>query len=484
MEDWQPQSRELANETASIWQEGLNFLFKFGTPKFQSASNSTKIPGINLTIGELSTKLMSVLGLVEGVTQADDILLVPESWRRQLYSELQNLRASSEAVMGYVAGTETDRINNYELENLRVTLTDGSVHKIGNLLANVNVSLESVLVAVQTISPVINFKEFGPYATGMRNLVATQQETQQIRSDVLASFEAIKTMETRIYEIGEDSETQLTNVSDAAQSSLLSRKTAEEAAADSDLTLTRITSVDKQAEELKARIVAYRADLERFQSDIDEKEKQFDSLKNNFENSHAKLTVAIESVEQLANDAESMLTGSTKAGLARTYKKMLDELDPKVEVAETKFNNSIRYLFLASLPLVIYLLLSGASNILGDKIILLRGIEISTLRVLALALPLLPMIWSAKFSASKHHDLFTLREDYAHRYSLCMAVDGFQKQAPEFTQEIAGATFLEMSKNPVSTIGTKKETVEHPNKLQSILMDKFGLNYKGKEDSA
>lgn len=96
------------------------------------------------------------------------------------------------------------------------------------------------------------------------------------------------------------------------------------------------------------------------------------------------------------------------------------------------------------------------------------------------ALLLLPAAWFAKFAATRHAALFRLKEHYAYKYSVASSVEGFKKQAEQFKDGIAAATFFELTFNPAERMEAKGHEERHPNPVMEWFMKKLGATYDGK----
>ena len=77
------------------------------------------------------------------------------------------------------------------------------------------------------------------------------------------------------------------------------------------------------------------------------------------------------------------------------------------------------------------------------------------------ALVLLPSILLLAFTSRRHSALFQLREEYSHKYNIAASVNGFKQQAPDYEQPIAAAVFLELLKNPASSLVKNPEETDN-----------------------
>ena len=79
-------------------------------------------------------------------------------------------------------------------------------------------------------------------------------------------------------------------------------------------------------------------------------------------------------------------------------------------------------------------------------------------------LPVIPAIVFTKFAASKHNNLFKLREHYAHKFAISFSLKGFKDEIkPENQQGIVEATFKDLAvHNPANSIDNRDGGEKHP----------------------
>ena len=141
-----------------------------------------------------------------------------------------------------------------------------------------------------------------------------------------------------------------------------------------------------------------------------------------------------------------MLSSSTVAGLASEFGAIREDLGNKLTDAHTSFNWSVVFLAGSALPLMLFVFAPFIVAFFPANENLARAIsgmaaEKSSWhyvgQVLARFLILLPAIWYVSFCTARYNSLFKLKEHYAYKYSMAVAVEGFKKQAPEYEGMIA-----------------------------------------------
>jgi hypothetical protein len=74
----------------------------------------------------------------------------------------------------------------------------------------------------------------------------------------------------------------------------------------------------------------------------------------------------------------------------------------------------------------------------------------------------IPGTWATAFFASNYAELFHLSREYAHKAALAKAIDGFQREAPAYKEEIVGSVFMEIQDNPGSRKAPPPATPQNP----------------------
>jgi len=75
---------------------------------------------------------------------------------------------------------------------------------------------------------------------------------------------------------------------------------------------------------------------------------------------------------------------------------------------------------------------------------------------------MLPATRTTAFFAGNYAELFHLSREYAHMAALAKSIDGFQREAPQYKEEIVGGVFLEIQDNPGSRKAPRAATPQNP----------------------
>lgn len=172
------------------------------------------------------------------------------------------------------------------------------------------------------------------------------------------------------------------------------------------------------------------------------------------------MNAAETNIGDMLKRADQMLSVATVTGLAATFEGERQTLDGKMKWALGGFAVGIlllicatgllaTYVFAAPLGIGIWPLGAPENTAQSRSQVELAG-------VLARSIILLGPFWLTLFSARRYNALFDLRQHYSHKYNLAVAVDGFQKQAPEYKEMLAALVFQKIMTNPVNEQKSRK----------------------------
>src|SRR5690606_5370776 len=167
-----------------------------------------------------------------------------------------------------------------------------------------------------------------------------------------------------------------------------------------------------------------------------------------------------------------MLSSATVAGLASNFSTMMGKLTSELKWARIAFYIGIAFLTLSALPLLAFVIMPLAAPILQSMFPDLTFAASDFVpdpvnngwqylgQVLARIAVLLPAAWFVSFAAIRHSSLFRLREHYAYKYSMAVAVEGFKQQSPRYEQEIAALVLEQLAFNPADKLIPSKDIRE------------------------
>jgi hypothetical protein len=219
----------------------------------------------------------------------------------------------------------------------------------------------------------------------------------------------------------------------------------------------QIKTIGANSEKLEALIGSYVSKFEAFQKELDNRNEEFiqfqadsKAAKEANENREAE-------IDRLTKLADSMIKGSTTAGLAKSMEDTRMRYEDRMNAARNGFRWSIVFLVVSALPLAAHLL-PGLIGEFFPKVT--ATAHESWYGVLGKVLLMVPATWLTGFYTKTFADFFHLEREYAHKAALAMSVDGFKRQAPKYEEEITAEVFLEIRNNPAK--GSSVEPASHP----------------------
>ena len=219
----------------------------------------------------------------------------------------------------------------------------------------------------------------------------------------------------------------------------------------------QIKTIGSNSEQLEPLIGSYVSKFEAFQKELDNRNEEFiqfqadsKAAKEANENREAE-------IDRLTKLADSMIKGSTTAGLAKSMEDTRMRYEDRMNAARSGFRWSIVFLVVSAVPLAAHLL-PGLIGEFFPKVT--ATAHESWYGVLGKVLLMVPATWLTGFYTKTFADFFHLEREYAHKAALAMSVDGFKRQAPKYEEEITAEVFLEIRNNPAK--GSSVEPASHP----------------------
>lgn len=385
-----------------------------------------------------------------------------ENHVNQLYTNVNSLLA---------AGVSSINITNFVLQS-------NNNQSNLNLPNNIKTIYESANQFMQTyyiMTVATKGTSHHNFSHAYKNLKESRSEFRQLVNELKKHLQQTNKTFEQIEEHRKQSEnlkSEIERIQNEAQSS---SKTISEYESETTQKLTSVRDVHQKAEQLRQTVEEFQADFDNFQSQLDSRE---DKLRQG----NTKQQKLIEELENLRttitdiNDqAEAMLSGATVAGLASSFGGIRDKLHDELKTARKAFYTGICILFVSAIPLTLYVL----PQLFGSAVRSGEAIELDIVQIIGRALLLIPGAWLTRFAAARHAALFRLKEHYAYKYSIAASVEGFKRQATNYEEEIAAATFFELTFNPGDKMDKSDDTERHPNPIINKVMDKMGFTRDG-----
>jgi hypothetical protein len=459
----------------------IGFLSEVRGPAGQAFLLDRQVPGTPFSLTDLDAQLVALMGVVDGLQGIDATRLVPATYAANATQRLIELRdAVLTPLVQAVDTARSGEIQALDAESWQITTSNGSPFNLAPSLQQ----LHSKLVEfADQVAPLVAFMQVGMQFSAIVDnarhqtgeLFAAADRTA--RSAKLAEADAARS-KGLVDDVGA-SRLEAERLKSEAESD---RKSISGYAAEIVTKVAEIRQDSDKAEKLRVTVEAYQAQFDAFKAAFDEREKSYKSRDNEQTALGARLIANEAEVERLIAAAEAMLTGANVAGLASAYAAARDKLSKELFWARWAFYIGIVLLVLSVLPLETFILPHVFEAIGVTLPPPPTDAKLYALQIAARLVLLVPAAWFLRFAANRHSALFRLREEYAHRYALASSVEGFKKQAEEFKEMIAAATYMHLTANPAGTLAdhAKGGDDKAPNPFLDKVMDLITKKVDGK----
>jgi hypothetical protein len=469
-------------------------------PGGQKIDLSTEIPGTAHSITEINLRVGSLLQMASCMTSEQDPSLVPQARINEFKAPVDQMLSQ------YLTINET--LARIKSEGGGVGIIDPASSSLQSQQGEIKLELathfthiwnhsEAALGALYPLLGILRAQGFGDFSSAHAAFSAIVQEVQKERRKfadlVKEGQKARDELKARGQKLNEELETLKENavsvneeISRLRSESENYRKSLSEYASEGTDKITSIRATNADAEELEKAVETYQAQFTNFQNQLDRREKIIERGNLRQQELVESLNAVEKEINEINDHSRTMLSGATIAGLAGEFGNIRNSLSDELKKARRVFYLSIGLLFLSLIPLILYVF-PGVFARLGvpTSITTAHGTEtMSALEFLgqiaARAILLIPAAWFTKFAAARHAALFRLKEHYAYKYSVAASVDGFKQQADPYKNEIAAATFFELTFNPADRMEGKGGEERHPNPAMEFVMKKLGMTEDGR----
>jgi hypothetical protein len=180
---------------------------------------------------------------------------------------------------------------------------------------------------------------------------------------------------------------------------------------------------------------------------------ELDSVQKRVQAAEAKASLIVSSldaqkvgVDELIKQANAMVSGATAVGLATAFNQERQDLDERMKGSMRIFAAGIVLIIVSTSLLAAYVFQLKSDipipGLSGGQAVTLSGF-------LVRAVILLGPVWLTLFATRRYRRLFDLRQQYSHKYAMALSVDGFQRQAPTYKEQIAYWVFQTVGASPV-----------------------------------
>lgn len=439
------------------------------------------IGGTELSLSDIKTILAALLDALSRLEEMQQIAFVP----RSLLQRVSDMLGQISSEMGQMSGAITQRgaRSFSETSSLTILGTSGAAYALGQNARNIASYIDQVLTDWLTLRSALRAPKFRDFSELFGSLGVYRDTMEDITDQAKNITNKISTLHNTLEENVEQSTEGASEIKRLLDYSTGLRDSLTDASSEASTKLSEIKSAIQSAHELSSSVDTYTTNLESFDQSISARIKKFQDESKRIDYINNKSKSQSQDIDRIIAQAESMLTGSTNAGLAHRFNEKHELISDELKKAARSFYYSIAALVVLSIPMILYILPPEFVAAIFPETLGKLGAWASSgightptdvlAQVLARALLLIPGIWLVRFTASRHAKLFRLREDYAYKYSIASSVEGFKKQAGKYSGEIAAASFFELIFNPACSMEQGGEVEKHPNPIFEKVMEKL-----------
>lgn len=460
----QPELMNIGDATVRAlqqWQDAYAAIAAVGV----EVTAPTQPPGTTLEdTGIRTTAALSAVSRLKGASREQLELLghrLPT-----LKSAMDQVETQSQAItttLGQWQGaTATDR--NGQL-NLQLNHPDKGATNfdLGGVLAAIHAQVSTLLDALPFIA-LVAADESVPLFAGLarsasEHLAQAQLAAREAQKAKQQGTSKVSDLEGLLSQAGEHAD----QVQSVLSSVTTTKGTTEQQAAEVTQKLVQVREVSKDADVLQQRVSGFAAQFEAFEAQMKARLEQFSLFEAETQEAQRLNQAREAKIDELTTKADTMIRGATTAGLSKSLEDTKDDYEERLARTQWFFLGSVVFLLVSALPIAAQLipgpwqtLMVPSSNGNGAAD---AGPWLAALGKLIL---MLPGTWATAFFASNYAELFHLSREYAHKAALAKAIDGFKREAPEYTQEIVGGVFMEIQDNPGSRKAPRAATPQNP----------------------
>ena len=478
--------QEEASRLSSAQRKSLDRLQQLKDDNGNAANFAKSISDGDRSLSDIDTLTSSLIKFVEGFREDRNWAFVPRVWITEFRDALKNTANSFDALSANLNSIDDQHggLSAIDPNTLAITAKNGTLVELKKTLVSISANLDASFAAYFRMRPAISaprlseFGElFGFISIRREELDGLSKElarlAQRAREDATIAESSSKTatsIEQELSKINSDASKILATLQAGNTESLKNIKLIE-------------TARDS-AKQLAEAVTTYKASFEQFQADLEQRNSDYLQKRRSFEALALLLDTESKRIQAISSQAEDMLKGATNAGLAGSYSKKQIDVEYEIRKARLTYYISIGLLIFLTLPIFIY---SFPREYVAEAIKHIFNIDIPAilardtsqsdtqqmLNFIGRAVFLIPGLMFVRFASNRHAQLFRLREDYSYKYSIASSVDGFMKQAKDYAEDMAAASYYELTYNPAEHMDGKSDDARMMNPLFERMLSRL-----------
>ncbi|ANG96766.1 hypothetical protein A8A54_09965 [Brucella pseudogrignonensis] len=476
---------ELTRQQISARSEETQDLLTTQTGSDQPYFDQSQIiAGTDYSFSDVQAKITTSLEILSELEKLHASPIVPGSILKGIVHGSNELNEALIALNEKIKQISTTNAGWTDIDYTNFTAKTATGHQVNLLPEFQNVASKSdqFIANLLSLSPLLRPRSGYRFAIAAKELSSIIEKTTSTLGEARTILKQTQNSSSIVSELAKKALEQQENVALKVSESDRDRTTIANFLAKVTEQNAAIEQAISKSTDLETTIEASTEALQLFEKQIEERDKRFKSGEVALTNLLADLRLKEESVDELIEKSGQMLSLATVAGLASNFGQMKKELTKELKWAGYGFYGAIAFLAISAIPLFFLIMMPIAKPFLEYYFKGLQIVEQAALgsswqylgQVLGRLLILVPAIWLVKFTSIRYSSLFRLREHYAYKYSMAVAVEGFKKQAPDYGQEITAMVLEQLAFNPVDKLVPSSQVKEgKPPVFLAVLLGKF-----------
>jgi hypothetical protein len=424
----------------------------------------TPTPGTTLEdTGIRTTGALSAVSRLRGVGKEQLELLGHRlATLKNAMEQVENQSQTITTTLGqFLGATSTDRNGQLSLQ-LEHPEKGSTTFDLGAAVTSINQHVSTLLDALPFIALVAGDESAPLFIKLARNASEHLAQAQAAAQEAKKALQQGRKTATDLEGLLTAAAHQAEQVHAALTSVSTTKTSTEQQSAEVTQKLAQVREVSKDADVLQQRVSGFQAQFEAFEAQMKARLEQFSEFEAATIEAQRINLEREAKIEELTAKADTMIRGATTAGLSKSLEDTKDDYETRLARTQWFFLGSVGFLLVSALPIAAQLIPGPWQELLAQST---NGNATDAgpwLAALGKLIIMLPATWATAFFAGNYAELFHLSREYAHKAALAKSIDGFQREAPQYKEEIVGGVFLEIQDNPGSRKAPRAATPQNP----------------------
>ncbi|MDX8521304.1 hypothetical protein [Mesorhizobium dulcispinae] len=431
---------------------------------------SRVINGTQDSFSDVQARVVLTAEMVDDLLKSQASPIVPGSLVTRIETGLVALKDAAGAADGRISSISASYggLSKLDYSNFVATAKNGQQVPLVSELQTLSTRSDDLLSNLLGVAPLIRPRSGYRFGVAAKALSGLIEEGSRVLAGAKASHATSRSSSEKILALEHDASEAAATVQRLRTESDSDRTTISSYLAKVTESAASVDNILDKAKDLETSVDASEDKLAIFDKQLSDRERQFKDGEKKLGDLIDGMAAKDTEIARIIARSEEMLSSATVAGLASNFEGIRASLTTELKAAGQVFYGAIGFLFISAIPLIALIVVPIAKpfiELYWPQIHIIDatapGSEWQYLgQVLGRVLILVPAAWLVSFTAIRYSSLFRLREHYAYKYSMAVSVEGFQKQAPDYQQEIAAMVLEQLAFNPVDKLVPSREMKE------------------------